>query len=135
MEHDNKESDSNLAQLESTAGKLTYVLSIMLTREEINQEEHDYLQMGILQEDPTFSLIIVLCKDKSKYDDICAIVHAQLQTIKPTQIEHAEDYSPNTHKKFDETQNDSSPLGNMLMYRKRAAEQKNDLGNFSLNIQ
>ena len=79
-------------------------------------------------------MIVVLCKDKSKYEELRSIVEAQLQSIKPTQMENAEDYSPNTHKMFDEAQNDSSPLGNMLMYRKRVAEQKGGMGNFSLNI-
>ena len=134
MDHDNTEIDNNLAQLESTEGRLTYVLSVMMMREKINQEEHDYLQTGILQKDPTFNMLMVLCQNKTSYNEIETILGAQVQNIKPSQIEHAEDYSPNTHKKFDEAQNDSSPLGNMLMYRKRVAEQKNGMSNFSLNI-
>ena len=131
----NDEINKTLLQLESTEGRLTYVLSIMLNRSEITQEEHDYLQTGILQKDPTFNLIVAFCKDKADYEEMKKIVEVQVQTIKPTQMEHADDYSPNTHKMFDEAQNDSSPLGNMLMYRKRAAEEKsNGLGNFGLNL-
>ena len=126
--------DTTLSMLESTEGRISYVLSILKSKDEISEEEHDYLQTGVLQKDPDFNLIIAICNNKKTYNDIESILKAQLQAIKPEKIEHAEDYSPNTHKKFDEAINDSSPLGQMLMYRKRASESQNDMKGFSLMI-
>ena len=126
--------NTTLSTLESTEGRILYVLSILKSREQLTDEEYDYLQTGILQKDPEFNIIIAICNNKASYSDIEGILKAQLEVIKPQIMEHADDYSPNTHKKFDEAMNDSSPLGQMLMYRKRASENKTDMKGFSLMI-
>ena len=126
--------NETLAQLDSTEGRLIYVLSILRQRNQMTDEEYNYLQNGILQKDPEFTLVLNICKNKTNFSEIETVLSAQLESIKPAQIEQADDYSPNTHKKFNETLNDSSPLGEMLMYRKQAAENKTGFGGFSLNI-
>ena len=126
--------NETLAQLDSTEGRIIYVLSILRQRNKMTDEEYNYLQNGILQKDQEFNLVLAICKNKTDFNDIETVLSAQLESIKPAMIEQADDYSPNTHKKFTETMNDSSPLGEMLMYRKQAAENKNGFGGFSLNI-
>ena len=131
---DDQTINNTLAMLESTEGRIAYTLSVMKSREDITDEEYEYLQVGILQKDPELNIIIAICNNKTNYADIESVLKAQLQVIKPKTIEHAEDYSPNTHKKFDEAMNDSSPMGEMLMYRKRVSESKNKFNGFSLMI-
>ena len=126
--------NETLALLDSTEGRIIYVLSILKQRNQMTEEEFNYLQNGILQKEPEFNLILAICKNKTDFTDFETVLLAQLQSIQPNLIEHADDYSPNTHKKFDEAMNDSSPLGEMLMYRKQAAENKGGFGGFSLNI-
>ena len=134
MEEEFDNVDQVLSTLESPEGRMTYVLSVLKERNEITEDEHNYLTKGILQKDPTFLILVTICKDKTKFEDISSILKAQLEVIRPQNIEHAEDYSPNTQHKFEEVLNDTSPLGEMLMYRKHVAEQKKPNEGFSLNI-
>ena len=134
MEEDLSSIDKVLFTLESPEGRMTYVLSILKERKEITEDEYSYLTKGILQKDPTFLILITICKNKTKFEDIASILKAQLEVIKPKNIEHPEDYSPGTQHKFEEALNDTSPLGEMLMYRKRVGEEKKPVKGFSLNI-
>ena len=134
MEEEFDNIDNTLKTLESTEGRITYALSVLREANDITDEEYVYLANGVLQKDPNLAILSAICKDKTTYREIAEILKAQLQVMRPQAVEQLDDYSPNTQHKFVEALNDSSPLGEMLMYRKRNTEDPSSLGGFSLKM-
>ena len=123
-------------QLKSMAAEQRLLLTISTMKKEgrLSAEQASLVRKQIMDKDPTLSFLISLAKGQHLYRELANYVATHLANAE-NEEETNEEFSPGTRKKIVEVAEDTSPLGNILLYRKQAAQaSKNSETEFSLNL-
>ena len=129
----NSDLDNQLKSLGAEA-RVLFVISELKRRGAVSAEDALLLRKNISQTDPSVRLILSLAKNNSSFDDLKTYLVSYLQDISGPE-EPGEDFSPNTRQAIQNAEADTSPLGNLLVYKKIAHQQKNsDRVDFALNL-
>ena len=130
----NKLSEDQLRSLAPEA-RLLYAIGEMKKAKAISEDEARALRMKISTNDQSIRLILSLTKDRCKLEDLENFIQAHIQNQKEMEKE-TEEYSPNTRQMIKQVEDDTSPLGNVLVMKKKAREKnlESNTGEFSLNL-
>ena len=114
--------------------KVTYVLAIMVRHSKIAAQDKAYIKQGLISNDPNFKMLRQLISLKNDYESISNYVIMFLQSQKQeSPEENPQDFSPVTLGLLENANEDSSPIGRMMIHRK-VKQQMNHLEEKELTL-
>ena len=134
MQKNIPEINKNLSTMSDEDVKVTYVLAIMVRHSKIAAQDKAYIKQGLISNDPNFKMLRQLISLKNDYESISNYVIMFLQSQKQeSPEENPQDFSPVTLGLLENANEDSSPIGRMMIHRK-VKQQMNHLEEKELTL-